>query len=98
MIQLLRHEFSRKRQKLFEGHYSRYDEEDSDILGEYAEILCEAQADRLAQNKNKTRMEKHLDVFNSLERLRDDDQKGFIVSKDEYKKFTFEDARQLKIM
>ncbi|MEL7307595.1 MAG: AAA family ATPase, partial [Pseudomonadota bacterium] len=97
MIQLLRHQFSRKRQKLFEGHNSTYDEEDSDILGEYAEVMCEAQADRLAPNKHKTRMEKHLDdVFNSLERLRDEDQKGFSESKDEYKKFTLEDARQLK--
>ena len=77
MIQILRHEFSRKREKLFEGHNSRHDEEVSDILEEYNEILCEAQADRLAQNKAKTRMDKHLnDVFNSLERLRDDDQKG----------------------
>ena len=97
MIQLLRHEFSRKRAKLFERLKNRHDEEVTDILEEYAEILCEAQADRLDQNKAKTRMDKHLnDVFNSLERLRDDDQKGFIESKDEYKKFTLEDARQLK--
>ena len=65
MIQLLRHEFSRKRAKLFEGLKSRHDEEVSDILEEYAEILCEAQADRLVENKAKTRMDKHLnDVFN----------------------------------
>ena len=97
MIQILRHEFSRKREKLFEGHNSRHDEEVSDILEEYSEILCEAQADRLAQNNAKTRMDKHLnDVFNSLERLRDDDQKGFIESKDDYKEFTLEDARELK--
>ena len=89
--------FSRKRAKLFEGHKTRHDEEVSDILEEYAEILCEAQADRLNQNKAKTRMDKHLnDVFNSLERLRDDDQKGFIESKDDYKHFTLEDARELK--
>ena len=42
-------------------------------------------------------MDKHLnDVFKSLDRLRDDDQKGFSESKNEYKKFTLEDARQLK--
>ena len=42
-------------------------------------------------------MDKHLnDVFNSLERLRDDDQKDFIESKDDYKEFTLEDARELK--
>ena len=51
MIQLLRHEFSRKREKLFKGHQRRHDEEVSDILEEYAEILCEAQADLHAQNK-----------------------------------------------
>ena len=54
MIQILRHKFSRKREKLFEGHKSRHDEEVNDILEEYAEVLCEAQADRLAQNKAKT--------------------------------------------
>ena len=67
MIQLLRPEFSRKCEKLFEGHKSRHDEEVSDILEEYAEMLCEAQADLLAQNKAKTRMDKHLnDVYFSL--------------------------------
>ena len=97
MIQLLRHEFSRKREKLFQGHKSRHDEEVSDILEEYAEILCEAQADLLAQNKAKTRIDKHLnDVYKSLERLRDDYQNSFIEAKDNYKEFTLEDAHQLQ--
>ena len=51
--------------------------------------MSEAQADMFAQNKAKTRMDKHLnDVFKSLDRLRDDDQKGFMESKDDYKEFT----------
>ena len=98
MIQLLRHEFSRKREKLFEGNPSRHDEEISDVLEEYAEIMCERQADMLAQNKAKTRMDKHLnDVYKSLERLKDDDdQKGFNEEKDDYKEFTLEDACKLQ--
>ena len=98
MIQLLRHEFSRKREKLFEGYLSRHDEEISDVLEEYAEVVCEAQAAMLARNKAKTRMDKHLDdVFKTIERLRDDgDQNSFIEAKDDYKKFTLEDARQLQ--
>ena len=98
MIQLLRHEFSRKREKLFEGHQSRHDEEHSEIFEEYAEIMCEAQADQLNKNKPKRRMDKHLDdVYKSLERLRDDeDQSSFFEAKDDYKEFTLEDARQLQ--
>ena len=97
MIQLLRHEFSRKREKLFEGYKNRHDEEVSDILEEYAEILCEAQADKLAQNKAKTRMDKYLnDVQKSLEGLTDDDQNSHIAVKDDNKEFTLEDAGELK--
>ena len=98
MIQLLRHEFSRKREKLFEGYQSRHDEETSDVLDEYAAIMCEAQAAMLARKQAKTRMDKHLDdVFKTVERLRDDgDQNSFIEAKDDYKEFTLEDARQLQ--
>ena len=70
MIQLLRHQFSRKRAKLFERRDNELDSEFQDVLDDYAEISCDAQADMLAKNKAKTRMDKHLaDVFKSIERL-----------------------------
>ena len=85
MIQLLRHEFSRKRENLFERLKSRHDEEVRDILEDYAAILCEAQADQLALNKATTRMDKHLsDVYKSLERLRHDFQSSLSKAKDDY--------------
>ena len=48
MINLLRHQFSRKRETLFEGNRKSHDEDISHILEEYAEIMCDAQADNLA--------------------------------------------------
>ena len=70
MIQLLRHQFSRKRAKLFERGDNELDTEFKDVLDDYAEILCEAQADMLAKNKPKTRMDKHLaDVSNQSNAL-----------------------------
>ena len=50
MIQLLRHQFSRKRSKLFERRDNDLDTEFKDVLDDYAEISCEAQADMLAKN------------------------------------------------
>ena len=69
MIQLLRHQFSRKRSKLFERNVSELDTDYNDVFDEFTDIMCEAQADMLA-NKPMTRMDKHLaDVYKSLERL-----------------------------
>ena len=97
MINLLRHQFSRKRETLFEGNRNTHDEEVSQILEEYAEIMCDVQADNLAHTKPTTRMDKHLDdVYKSLERLRDDNPNGFSAPHEDYKEFTIEDACKLQ--
>ena len=97
MIQLLRHQFSRKRAKLFERRDNELDSEFQDVLDDYAEISCEAQADMLAKNKSKTRMDKHLaDVFKSIERLAPISDEQSDQSIDDYKQFTLEDARTLE--
>ena len=97
MIQLLRHEFSRKREKLFTRQKDDQDENARDVLEEYTEILCEAQADMLAKNKAETRMDKHLrDVSKSLERLVHTYNDSRNEVKNEYKDFTLGDARKLQ--
>ena len=73
------------------------DTEFKDVLDDYAEILCEAQADMLAKNKPKTRMDKHLaDVSKSIERLAPTSDEQSYPSIDDYKQFTLEDARTLE--
>ena len=97
MIQLLRHQFSRKRSKLFERQHGEFETVSNDVLDDYAEILCEAQADMLAKNKAKTRMDKHLaDVFKSIERLAPANDNLSDQSLDDYKEFTMEDALKLE--
>ena len=97
MIQLLRHQFSRKRSKLFERQHGEFETVSNDVLDDYAEILCEAQADMLAKNKPTTRMDKHLaDVSKSIERLAHCAHFQSDHSNDDYKDFSLEDAHNLE--
>ena len=97
MIQLLRHQFSRKRSKLFERQHGEFETVSNDVLDDYAEILCEAQADMLAKNKPTTRMDKHLaDVSKSIERLAHCAHYQSDHSNDDYKDFSLEDAHNLE--
>ena len=97
MIQLLRHQFSRKRAKLFERRDNELDSDFQDVLDDYAEMACDAQVDMLAKNKAKTRMDKHLaDVFKSIERLAPANDNLSDQTLDDYKEFTVEDAFNLE--
>ena len=97
MIQLLRHQFSRKRAKLFERRDNEFNSDFQDVLDDYAEMACDAQVDMLAKNKAKTRMDKHLaDVFKSIERLAPANDNLSDQTLDGYKEFTVEDAHKLE--
>ena len=82
---------------MFERRDKELNTEFKDVLDDYAEILCEAQADMLAKNKAKTRMDKQFaDVSKSIERLAHCAHFQIDHSNDDYKDFSLEDAHNLE--
>ena len=70
MIQLVRHEFSRKRFTLYSEEHEQKKPINPNIIEENAELLCEANADLDKQNRNRTVMKKHLTtVLQDVEKL-----------------------------
>ena len=70
MIQLVRHEFSRKRFTLFSEDNEKIKPPHPNIIEEYAELLCEATDDSETENRSRTVMKKHLTtVVQDVEKL-----------------------------
>ena len=70
MIQLVRHEHSRKRFTIFSEEPQERNHVDANIIEEYAELLCEANADLDTQSRSRTVLKKHLTtVVQEVEKL-----------------------------
>ena len=62
MLQLVRHEFSQKRYRLFTNEKNRINHSNDSLLEEYAELVNEEQAESLNERKMQTIIEKHVRV------------------------------------
>ena len=60
MMQLVRHEFSRKRFTLYSEDHEKIKASHPNIIEEYADLLCEADDDSHIQKRSRTVMKKHL--------------------------------------
>ena len=70
MLQLVRHEFSRKRFNLYSNQPEEQKYTDQNIIEQYAELLCDSNADVEKENRRRAILKKHLSpVLQSVEKL-----------------------------
>ena len=97
MIQLVRHEHSRRREDVFKHYQNIKDENLEKVLNGYAEVVQDYQVKKLNATNQPTRMEKHLkDVFQNFERLSRSRNHQEQRKAPDYTKYTLDMAQKLQ--